>query len=45
MFGGLALLLIPVVNGNLVRGAEQNGEDGERIVEGRAGGNAKDVAV
>lgn len=45
MFRALALFLIPVVKGDLVRGANEDGSEGEGIVEGWAGGDAKDIAV
>jgi hypothetical protein len=41
----LALDAIPVVEDDFVRGTGEDGREGEGIVEGRAGGDAKDVTV
>lgn len=41
----LALGLIPVVKDDFVRSAGEDGREGQGIVEGRTGGDAKDVTV
>jgi hypothetical protein len=45
VLGALALDAIPVVKDDFVRSAGEDGREGEGIVEGRTGGDAKDVAI
>lgn len=45
VFGLLALSLVPVVKGDLVDGAGEDGCDSDGVVQGRASGNAECVAA